>query len=317
MTIYPLIDQGERILVNKNFNSSPVVNYGAFNKTGNQYDNNMTGMPSNFLLGPSNNSNQYKAPPPGIYGMGMTGGYQNMPMSGQLMPNMMPNDGQSYMPSLSRQFNNLNISEQNQYLQNKMPVGAPMPLNNNGLTQEQVRLLISLQGQMAGHNVASKALEQSFGGPQQVYQGVAMQNSIQNAPVPKMLQSYPPAPIPNITSTSDIYEMTKIFLSSMRDLSGKGKTTGILKFFNEGKGFGFFVSDADGKDVFFHYEDVKELKITKDFLREAKNKFIVKFAFTVQVYYGKYNYSTKAVDIELLGIVDTRFLPQSDIPSTN
>jgi len=98
----------------------------------------------------------------------------------------------------------------------------------------------------------------------------------------------------------------------MKDLSGKGKTTGILKFFNEGKGFGFFVSDTDGKDVFFHYEDLKDLKITKDFLREAKNRYIVKFAFTLQIYYGKYNYSTKAIDIELLGVVDLRFLSNSE-----
>lgn len=111
---------------------------------------------------------------------------------------------------------------------------------------------------------------------------------------------------------NSITEMTKVFLSSTKDPSGKGKSTGILKFFNEGKGFGFFVNDQDGKDVFFHYEDLKDLKLTKDFLREAKNKYIVKFAFSVQVYLGKYKYSTKAVDIELLGIIDLRFLPQND-----
>lgn len=113
-------------------------------------------------------------------------------------------------------------------------------------------------------------------------------------------------------NTLSVGDMTKVLLSPTKDPLGKGKTTGILKFFNEGKGFGFFVSDADGKDVFFHYEDVKDLKLSKDFLREAKNKFIVKFAFTVQIYYGKYNYSTKAVDIELLGMIDQRLLSASD-----
>lgn len=106
-------------------------------------------------------------------------------------------------------------------------------------------------------------------------------------------------------------ENTANVISSLKDLSGKGKTTGILKFFNEGKSFGFFVSDVDGKDVFFHYEDMKDLKLTKDFLREAKNKYIVKFSFNIHVYYGKANYSTKAVDIELLGIFDLRFLKNS------
>lgn len=110
----------------------------------------------------------------------------------------------------------------------------------------------------------------------------------------------------------NMIEMSRVFLSSMRDLSNKTKATGVLKFFNEGKGFGFFVNDADGKDVFFHFEDLKELKITKDFLREAKNKYIVKFAFTIQVYYGKYSYSSKAVDIDLLGLIDLRFLQKSE-----
>lgn len=304
-------------MLNKNFGSSPVVNFGTFNKFGGQYDNNMTGFPPNFLLGPSMHSNQYKSPPPGLVGMGMMGGYQNMPMSNQFMQGMMPNDGQNYMPSLSQQMNNLNITEQNQYLQNQMPLGSSMSLNSNGLTQEQVKLLLALQGQMAGQNKVSKSPDPFYERPQQVYSGVSMQSSMQNIPVPKAMIPAPTPPAPKVAPSSKIQEMTRMFLSSMRDLSGKGKTTGILKFFNEGKGFGFFVSDADGKDVFFHYEDVKDLKITKDFLREAKTRYIVKFAFTVQVYYGKYNYSTKAVDIELLGIVDARFLPQSDIPSTD
>lgn len=63
--------------------------------------------------------------------------------------------------------------------------------------------------------------------------------------------------------------------------------------------------------MFFHFEDLKDIKFSKDFLREAKNKYIVKFAFTIQVYYGKYNYSTKAVDIELLGLISLKFLQKN------
>jgi cold shock CspA family protein len=53
--------------------------------------------------------------------------------------------------------------------------------------------------------------------------------------------------------------------------------TGYLKFFNEEKNFGFLVADFDGKDVFYHYDDMGKTKISKEFLREAKNHFTVRF----------------------------------------
>ena len=80
------------------------------------------------------------------------------------------------------------------------------------------------------------------------------------------------------------------------------KVAGRLKFFNEPKSYGFFVSDLDGGDVFFHYDDIKNTNLSKEFLRDAKNKFNVRFSFKIMAYYGKYNYSRKAVDIELLSI---------------
>jgi hypothetical protein len=107
-------------------------------------------------------------------------------------------------------------------------------------------------------------------------------------------------------SSDRVGEFYKQLMDNMKDPAGK-KQTGILKFFNDGKGFGFLISDTDGKDIFFHYEDIKDLKLTKEFLREAKNKYIAKFAFEVQVYYGRYNISSKAVNLELLGLFDQRF----------
>ena len=99
----------------------------------------------------------------------------------------------------------------------------------------------------------------------------------------------------------------KQYMDNLSDPEGK-KQTGILKFFNDGKGFGFLISDIDKKDIFFHFDDIKDIKLTKEFLRDAKNKFIVKFAFEVQIYYGRYNISQKAVNLELLGMFDQRFL---------
>lgn len=34
--------------------------------------------------------------------------------------------------------------------------------------------------------------------------------------------------------------------------------TGVVKFFNESKGFGFIVDDSDQKDVFVHASGLKE-----------------------------------------------------------
>jgi hypothetical protein len=225
--------------------------------------------------------------PPGLAGFGMMNNYQNINLGGPLPPGLMPGTNMGAYP-FGQQMNSPLIDQ----------------LGGSSMSQDQLKLLLALQQQ----NSLNSAMKNQVPG-------------FQGAPVgslPGMASPTPSVSKPKTSSkASNLTEMTKIFLSSMKDLSGKGKTTGILKFFNENKSFGFFVSDADGKDVFFHYEDVKDLKITKDFLREAKNKYIVKFAFNVQVYYGKYNYSTKAVDIELLGIVDMRFLPQNELPLQN
>lgn len=62
------------------------------------------------------------------------------------------------------------------------------------------------------------------------------------------------------------------------------------------------MSDIDGKDLFFHFDDMKKTNLSKQFLKDAKNRFIVRFSFKVMGYYGKYSMSKKAVDIELMKI---------------
>lgn len=67
------------------------------------------------------------------------------------------------------------------------------------------------------------------------------------------------------------------------------------------------MDDHSKRDIFFHNDDMKECKLSKDFLRDAKNKYVVKFCYDLQSYTGKYNDSKKAVNIELLGMLDGRF----------
>jgi cold shock CspA family protein len=42
------------------------------------------------------------------------------------------------------------------------------------------------------------------------------------------------------------------------------KVTGTLKFFYEGDHYGFLVGDSDNKDVFFHFDDMKDTNLSKD-----------------------------------------------------
>ena len=42
------------------------------------------------------------------------------------------------------------------------------------------------------------------------------------------------------------------------------KVTGTLKYFYENENYGFLVGDNDGKDVFFHFEDLKHINLTKE-----------------------------------------------------
>jgi cold shock CspA family protein len=42
------------------------------------------------------------------------------------------------------------------------------------------------------------------------------------------------------------------------------KVTGQMKFFYENDNYGFLVSDSDGKDVFFHFDDMKSTNLTKE-----------------------------------------------------
>ena len=84
---------------------------------------------------------------------------------------------------------------------------------------------------------------------------------------------------------------------------------GFLKFFNQQHQYGFIVSEQDGSDIFFHYDDVKHTQLSKEFLRHATENFWVKFNFKILGYVGKYDSSKKAVDINLLSIVPIVHVP--------
>ena len=69
------------------------------------------------------------------------------------------------------------------------------------------------------------------------------------------------------------------------------------------------VSDIDNSDLFFHFDDMKKTNLSKQFLKDAKNKYLVRVTFKVMAYYGKYNLSKKAVDLELVNIEPLPYQP--------
>ena len=68
------------------------------------------------------------------------------------------------------------------------------------------------------------------------------------------------------------------------------------------------MDEKSGEDIFFHFEDVRDSKLSKDFLKDSKNKYLVKFSYTIQQYQGKYDDSKKAVNVELIGLVDLKYV---------
>jgi len=76
--------------------------------------------------------------------------------------------------------------------------------------------------------------------------------------------------------------------------------TGRLKFFDEGKNYGFIVMDDDGSDIFVHYDDLHKANINKEFLKSARFGNSIRLSFSCMDYIGKYNRSRKATDIQFL-----------------
>lgn len=80
--------------------------------------------------------------------------------------------------------------------------------------------------------------------------------------------------------------------------------TGRIKFFDGAQNYGFFTLDCNGSDLFVHYDDFLKAGYTKDHIQMAK-AMNSRFAFRRVNYYGKYNLSSKAVDI--------RFVPETAV----
>lgn len=61
------------------------------------------------------------------------------------------------------------------------------------------------------------------------------------------------------------YEENKYGLmsESSKKIDRRERFNGTLKFFDEGKSYGFIVMDSDGSDLFVHFDDLKKTGIKK------------------------------------------------------
>ena len=75
--------------------------------------------------------------------------------------------------------------------------------------------------------------------------------------------------------------------------------TGYIKFFDNKQNYGFFIVENDGSDLFVHYDNFLKAGMNKDHIQMAK-RLKLRFAFRKVTYYGKYNLSSKAIDIQFI-----------------
>lgn len=108
-------------------------------------------------------------------------------------------------------------------------------------------------------------------------------------------QAYVPIYIPVMMQPQMYPSYTE---QAMQPLTGDA-LTGRIKFFDNTQNYGFFVLDCDGSDLFVHYDDFLKSGITRDYIQMAK-AMNTRFGFRRVSYYGKYNLSSKAVDIQIL-----------------
>lgn len=106
------------------------------------------------------------------------------------------------------------------------------------------------------------------------------------------VQPYYPAYVPS--SIIPIQPVTMYSVPLLGEL-----LTGHLKFFDAAQNYGFFVVDKDGTDLFVHYEEFSKAGMTLESISMAKSLGL-KFIFRRMTYYGKYDLSYKAVNIQII-----------------
>lgn len=101
--------------------------------------------------------------------------------------------------------------------------------------------------------------------------------------------------------TTAAYNTSEKVKREIIDLSDR-RFTGLLKFYNENKGFGFVECEQDGTEIFLHGDDLLKANIDLKVLKKKLNSGLIRFSFSILEYMGKYKRSRKIVDLKLIEI---------------
>ena len=74
---------------------------------------------------------------------------------------------------------------------------------------------------------------------------------------------------------------------------------GKIKYFDYNKEFGFIHIENDAKEIFYHYHDVNDNRLSKEVLNLSKVGVTIKVMFKIMNYIGKYDTSRKAIGIRI------------------
>ncbi|CAD8121583.1 unnamed protein product [Paramecium sonneborni] len=99
---------------------------------------------------------------------------------------------------------------------------------------------------------------------------------------------------------NDLLQSLNLNLQEGTNILSNIRYFGTLKFYDEARSYGFIIMDMDGSDLFVHSDDLTKAGMSKDFLRTAKHGNIIRFSFLILEYFGKYNKSRKAVDLQFI-----------------
>lgn len=61
----------------------------------------------------------------------------------------------------------------------------------------------------------------------------------------------------------------------MKDIDMQNTQTGIVKWFNESKGYGFIAPDDGGKDLFAHFREIQGADGFKTLAENARVQFVI------------------------------------------